>query len=674
VPTVAVPWVIAPKDSLLVNYFYFLPTAIGPQTMDVCFDSDAATLDLDPDRKECGTLSGNGINPGPSITGVDFGAKRVLTVSRDTVVLKNTGNIPITISEIHNNIDGWRNNNGRLESPELNGAFGSYYIPNVNSYAGQIVYPESGTQEPKEIRIEVVFEPQSEYTPHGNSNTAVKFYVNFEEDGIEDNTVVSNLQGQGILPKIISEGFTYTIPTKEGSTSSEPGFIQITNPSKTAALNVKIVNYADPVASATNHIDDFKAEPNPFADYSDTLVGIGEVITIPVTFAPTSTNPPNREALVRISSDAKVGPEENPTFDTLVKLEGVAFDEGIEIGSIDFGKVMRCDAPTENLLIENLSTTTTLTIDSVLIENGYENIFEIISPATPFSIAPNGNQIVQVRFNASEYMTGGNPGAGEIEAEVIIKTLMGEYFTTIKAMPMIIPVQISLREFANQLPGTTINFPVDIEIPNSPETFYNFGNANITEFTIVLRTSLQALNFEVGNGYEIVSQDVATGLVTIRVTGNNPVAEAGILFQPQVTILLNETTTTPVEIVSISFGDRDDCIVPTFDNGSIEYTICAEDIRYPNISPDAFSIAEVSPNPFTGDVLEVNYSVGFDVDTKLVIYNSNGEIVKTLVDEFKASGKHTATANVSNLSSGAYTIKMKSGPFEPKEQNLIIVR
>jgi len=132
------------------------------------------------------------------------------------------------------------------------------------------------------------------------------------------------------------------------------------------------------------------------------------------------------------------------------------------------------------------------------------------------------------------------------------------------------------------------------------------------------------------------------------------------------------TKNIPIEILSATFNEKDSCIEPIFKHGKIEYAICAEEIREMEISDIHSSIFPIE-NPFIGSVLDIKYTVAFDAHTELNIYNSNGEIVRNVLNGFKSKGEHKESVNIHNISSGAYIIKMKSGNFEAN-QNLIILR
>ncbi len=73
------------------------------------------------------------------------------------------------------------------------------------------------------------------------------------------------------------------------------------------------------------------------------------------------------------------------------------------------------------------------------------------------------------------------------------------------------------------------------------------------------------------------------------------------------------------------------------------------------------------PNPFNPDT-KINYSLKAGKYTEVKVYNIKGELVKTLVSEFKDAGEHSVVWNGNNnhgnqVGSGVYFIRIKSGSF-----------
>lgn len=71
------------------------------------------------------------------------------------------------------------------------------------------------------------------------------------------------------------------------------------------------------------------------------------------------------------------------------------------------------------------------------------------------------------------------------------------------------------------------------------------------------------------------------------------------------------------------------------------------------ISAISFDLAQNYPNPFN-PTTSISYSLTNDSKVNLVVYNSNGDLVSTLVNGSIEQGLHSATFDASKLNSGIY--------------------
>ena len=94
-------------------------------------------------------------------------------------------------------------------------------------------------------------------------------------------------------------------------------------------------------------------------------------------------------------------------------------------------------------------------------------------------------------------------------------------------------------------------------------------------------------------------------------------------------------------------------------DGSFEYS---EIIEVEIGIPQEFSLSQNYPNPFN-PVTKIEYSVAKTSEVKLLIFNSIGEEVATLVNETKEPGNYTVNFTAENISSGIYFYKLVAGDF-----------
>ena len=66
------------------------------------------------------------------------------------------------------------------------------------------------------------------------------------------------------------------------------------------------------------------------------------------------------------------------------------------------------------------------------------------------------------------------------------------------------------------------------------------------------------------------------------------------------------------------------------------------------------------PNPFNPST-KIVYSVAQPSQVKLIVTNILGQVVETLVDEFRSAGTFEVNFNAENLSSGLYIYSLEAG-------------
>jgi hypothetical protein len=92
--------------------------------------------------------------------------------------------------------------------------------------------------------------------------------------------------------------------------------------------------------------------------------------------------------------------------------------------------------------------------------------------------------------------------------------------------------------------------------------------------------------------------------------------------------------------------------------------------------PDRFALGQATPNPFNPSTT-VTFSLAEDVHTTLVIYNSVGQVVRTLVDEPLTAGAYRVRWDGRDdagrtASAGVYVYTMDAGTFsETKSMTLV---
>ncbi len=121
-------------------------------------------------------------------------------------------------------------------------------------------------------------------------------------------------------------------------------------------------------------------------------------------------------------------------------------------------------------------------------------------------------------------------------------------------------------------------------------------------------------------------------------------------------------------------GERLDYTLLRDEPGKITVEMpCATTTRLVSVGSVAYTVTPVRPNPVSNTGI-ISYSVGLNANTRIVLYNSMGEAVQTLVDEKTAAGAYETTVDFSRLPAGTYFYRVISGPFTSELQSISVVK
>ena len=87
--------------------------------------------------------------------------------------------------------------------------------------------------------------------------------------------------------------------------------------------------------------------------------------------------------------------------------------------------------------------------------------------------------------------------------------------------------------------------------------------------------------------------------------------------------------------------------------------------------PSEYQLSQNYPNPFN-PVTNIEFSIPTKSYVSLKIYNILGEEVKTLVSGVRNAGKYIMKFDASNLASGVYIYRIKSGTFSHSKKLILL--
>lgn len=86
---------------------------------------------------------------------------------------------------------------------------------------------------------------------------------------------------------------------------------------------------------------------------------------------------------------------------------------------------------------------------------------------------------------------------------------------------------------------------------------------------------------------------------------------------------------------------------------------------------DSYRLGQNYPNPFNPSTV-IRFGLPFSGKVNLTVYNSMGEVVKTLINTSMETGYHEVHFNAENLPSGLYFYKLQAGTFTQTKKMLLI--
>jgi len=84
-----------------------------------------------------------------------------------------------------------------------------------------------------------------------------------------------------------------------------------------------------------------------------------------------------------------------------------------------------------------------------------------------------------------------------------------------------------------------------------------------------------------------------------------------------------------------------------------------------------FTLEQNHPNPFN-PTTTITYSIPEDTNVKLVVYNTLGQIIDVLVDEYKSSGYYAVVWNVANRPGGLYICRLEANGFTASKKMYLL--
>jgi hypothetical protein len=623
--------------------------------------------------------TGCGQDVGPVITGYDWSKVRVIDAFappyyEGTIYISAVGNAPvlnITGIEILDNTDG------------------------VFEIITPIPDALSTTDEP--IPLTIRFKPleETEYIRE------IRIHTQF--DGVnKDATAV--LQGIGALPHVRINDIDYETPLPVGA--STVGTTIITHLSRDPKYSwpLRITN----LTIEGDDADCFAIEPSWLAahPYPIDIDIDGTLPDIPVRFTANRVDDDGiLTARLVIHDDAPLATDID---DHEALLTARAYSLDFVSTSHPFETIfITLERNAEVYFQNNSSIPITVTSDVTRLYGTQTDAFHIVSAVTSitnqnvssnFELLPGERVTVTIKFNPlleqsfdgyilyqSESQFGANP---EYRSEL---TGIGKIYRADASMPHLT---------AN--PGKTVEFPfylakrgIEPDQLNVAKilhfraevTFKSVNTVNVQDVYPAVKSPSDIITQgTMTEGWECVSATISNDNMTLIVEMKQndemkPLAATSdnVLFKFNMNTFLSSTDTVkiPCKFIPIDVEGVDD-------NHPFEYVdmddypgtivispVCVNSMRLVEVGATP-SIKQNNPNPVTSSTT-IEYTVPYECYTKLVLVNSIGEVVQTLIDGVHPGGEYQITFSPADLgiSSGTYFYRYESGSFSDTKTMVI---
>jgi hypothetical protein len=90
------------------------------------------------------------------------------------------------------------------------------------------------------------------------------------------------------------------------------------------------------------------------------------------------------------------------------------------------------------------------------------------------------------------------------------------------------------------------------------------------------------------------------------------------------------------------------------------------DVVKENLTPRIFSLEQNYPNPFNPST-RIRYSIPFESNVRVTVFNALGEDVREITNEMKGAGTYEVSFNSLGISSGVYFYSIVANSIDGKQ-------
>lgn len=664
------PVSIAPGQSIKLKLVCFAPTETGLREQTITVRSN---IDNTPKDDSLSEWRGTGIQADVFITSHDWDVFRVGSTPQNnaqlqtaTVYMRNNGTAPVNISKI--DLGTPADPNFRILGASYRGAA----VPDWTNMAIplSLVPYNANNAEQTQIAISVEFTPTAE-GPSENTVTG---------QAATGEVSPGRLTGAGMIPQVAGEGFDWTALgscIEVGTKHPTVGNVVITNASQSEDLTVSQVRIANESLPGS-----FAWAPG--AVLTNFVVAKGGSVSIPVEYNALING--NQTATVEILSDAhRQDATVKPTV-TTVDLKGCGITNGspllVATGD-DLGLAMACDNLTGTLTIRNEGTTN-LVVTNVVLSGDVANFAFLETlpiPGATLTLAPQEEKVYQVQFIPTPKVSGPYVVVANISSNDVSNP---NYAVELRAAARVESFQVSIGSVSGGvIPGQKLTGASAVPLRLSGSEWQGINTTRV-EFSLSYpKEALRISRVNAQNGFTVSASTRIDGnqeLTDFVVTSPNPISGNVDIATLDLDIFLvnpadhNKGNDVYGFDLLLAPGEvqRANCVAMTTEDGFIPLSeFCIADYRAIRVTGNTFALKAPTPNPVQSATLQFEYSVGFDAQTDITLFDVMGNKVADIVGGKVLAGAHVATLDLTNIPNGTYLCSMRSGPFSTVEKIVI---
>ncbi len=612
--------------------------------------------------------NGIGIEAGPAITGFNWQKKRVIdeyagvTEYNATVKISNTGNTNLNV-------------NGISIANDPDGVF-RYNAAQVPTYL------EPG--EDKAVDIEVYFAPNAEKAFVSDIILSTTF-------NNQEKTAQNMLEGIGILPHVEVTGYDFGAPILVGTSLGANGIVAHLTIDELTAMKLTVFD----IRIEGEDKDAFVIDPTWYAaqGFPNKIIEIGSSIDVPITF--TAQKIGEHRATLVADCDA---PKTDKYFDDLI---GRGFTEGLYTTDYNYDKIFVYTTKNGSVYLQNMGSDiiqiirdiqdskigNAVDFDEFTITRWYTEIGGLENPAAPFDLGPGDRLIVEATFAPIEVR---DEAPHTIKIEYV--TSIGDTaYSNLEGIAMLINTVAEIPKGYRTNPGDKVT--MDFKYYKNNNEPKPISQAEITSFTArVYFNSDDAQAYDIypdlNNGCADIIKDgtmtaswtcnkaeiIDRKILEVSMSGTTPLAAGSndVLFKFRMNTFLSSND-GDIKTIPCGFTRQFRYMeVDTFPGDISIAPVCVNTLRLIKLSGVDYSITQNNPNP-AANMTSIDYSIGLEANTTIKLYNSNGEVVATFVDQLLKPGNYTLDINIEQLglSSGVYYYRIESGPYSDTKSLVI---